>query len=416
MNTIYIQIASYRDPELLPTIKDCIQKSKYPYNLRFGICWQHSSEDVWDNLDEFKQDYRFAIDDVDYRDSKGVCWARNRVQQMYINEKYTLQIDSHHRFIQDWDEELIKMVEHLQSKGYEKPLLTGYVPSYNPEKDPEERVKEPWWMTFDRFIPEGAIFFLPATIPGWETMTEPIPSRFYSAHFCFTLGQFCEEVPHDPEYYFHGEEISIAVRAYTWGYDLFHPHKIVLWHEYTRRGRTKQWDDNKEWVDRNNKSHRRNRVLFSMDGECRCSINFGKYDFGKNRTLEDYERYSGINFKKRGIQQYTLDNKFAPNPIIEDAEEYNKSFLSIYKHCIDLSYNQVPEKDYDFWCVAFENFEGVTIHRQDENENDIKSKYKDPDGYVKIWRSFHTEEKPVKWIVWPYSKSKGWCEKITGNL
>jgi hypothetical protein len=85
-------------------------------------------------------------------------------------------------------------------------------------------------MVFDRFIPEGAVFFLPSSIPNWETLTEPIPSRFYSAHFCFTLGQFTKEVSHDPEFYFHGEEISIAVRAFTHGYDLFHPHKLVIWH------------------------------------------------------------------------------------------------------------------------------------------------------------------------------------------
>ena len=74
-----------------------------------------------------------------------------------------------------------------------------------------------------------------------------MPARFYSAHFCFAPGSFCLEVPHDPNYYFHGEEISVAVRAYTWGYDLFHPHKIICWHEYTRKNRTKQWDDDKEW-------------------------------------------------------------------------------------------------------------------------------------------------------------------------
>jgi hypothetical protein len=46
---IFVQIASYRDPELLPTIKECISKAKYPERLTFGICWQHSEDDEWDN-------------------------------------------------------------------------------------------------------------------------------------------------------------------------------------------------------------------------------------------------------------------------------------------------------------------------------------------------------------------------------
>ena len=29
-NTIFIQIASYRDPQLVPTIKDCLKNAKYP--------------------------------------------------------------------------------------------------------------------------------------------------------------------------------------------------------------------------------------------------------------------------------------------------------------------------------------------------------------------------------------------------
>ena len=57
-NTIFIQIASYRDPQLLLTLKDCIKNAKYPENLRFGIAWQHDSKDKWDNLGEYAKDKR----------------------------------------------------------------------------------------------------------------------------------------------------------------------------------------------------------------------------------------------------------------------------------------------------------------------------------------------------------------------
>ena len=416
MSKIFIQIASYRDPQLLPTLRDCIEKAKWPENLVFCIAWQHNPEDEWDNLNEYKDDPRFKIIDINYKDAQGACWARNQIQQRYDGEEYTLQLDSHHRFIENWDEELINMVLQLQDKGHAKPLLTAYISSFDPERDPDARVMEPWWMTFDRFIPEGAIFFLPATIPGWKDMTEPVPARFYSAHFCFTLGQFCKEVPHDPEYYFHGEEISIAVRAYTWGYDLFHPHKVVAWHEYTRKGRTKQWDDDPVWHEKNAKCHKKNRALFGMDNESRDGFSFKGYDFGTVRTLADYEKYSGISFKKRAIQRYTKDNKFAPNPIIEDYTDYENSFLSIFKHCIDIGYDRVPLNDYEFWAVIFENENGTNLYRLDALPNEIERMKNDPDGYCKVWREFETEKKPYKWVVWPFSTSQGWCEKIEGIL
>ena len=412
---IFIQIASYRDPQLIPTIEDCILKAKNPKKLVFSIAWQHSSEDKWDDLSLYKTDKRFKIVDIDYKNSNGACWARNQLQQNYDGEEYTLQLDSHHRFIQDWDVELINMYKQLQKKGHEKPLLTGYVSSFNPEKDPQERNMVPWKMNFDRFIPEGAVFFLPAAIDNFKELNEPIPARFYSAHFAFTTGDFVKEVPHDPNYYFHGEEISIAVRAYTWGYDLFHPHKIVVWHEYTRKGRTKQWDDDKNWVSKNVECHKRNRKLFGMDGEVK-DIDFGEFDFGKERTLSDYEKYSGLSFSKRGVQQYTLDNNLAPNPIIENPEQYEESFLTIFKHCIDIVPGQVPFDDYDFWVVAFENEKGDTIFRQDADTSEIQRLKNDPDGYYKIWRTFNIKDKPYKWVVWPHSISKDWCERLTGNL
>jgi len=413
---IFIQIASYRDPQLNLTIKDCIENSKHPKNLVFGITNQYHPDDNF-NIDEFQNDKRFRIENVLYSESKGACWARNLLQQRYGGETYTLQIDSHMRFAPNWDVEMIKMIKQLQKKGHKKPLLTGYVSSFDPDNDPEGRVQEPWRMSFDRFIPESPIFFLPEVIPNWKSLTEPIPSRFYSAHFCFTLGQFAYEVQHDKNYYFHGEEISIGVRAFTHGYDLFHIHKVLIWHEYTRKNRIKSWDDDKVWYEKNNNSHLRNKKLFSMDGEVYNSEEFGIYGFGTERTLKDYEQYSGVLFSKRAVQQYTIDKQYPPNPYTYNTEEeWLDSFTSVFKHCIDVSFSSVPETDYDFWVVAFHNEKDETLHRQDADVNEINRMKQDPDGYCKVWREFNTTEKPKYWVVWPHSLSKGWCERITGNL
>jgi glycosyltransferase involved in cell wall biosynthesis len=415
-DTIFVQIACYRDPQLVPTLKDMISMAKYPENLSFGICWQHAPQDEWDNLNEYKDDPRFRIIDVNYKDSQGVCWARNSVQTLYKKEKYTLQLDSHHRFVKDWDVELIDMLKGLQKEGYKKPLLTGYIPSFDPDNDPGARVQEPWKMNFDRFIPEGAVFFLPASFDSWDPKDKPLPGRFYSAHFAFSVGEFAVEVQHDPDYYFHGEEISIAVRAYTHGYDIFHPHKVVCWHEYTRKGRSKQWDDVSSWVQKNNECHLKNRKLFEMDGEKR-DVDFGKYGFGEVRTLRDYEKYSGLCFKKRAITKQVLDHLPPPDAMQNGSDEdFDKSLLSIFKHCIDIGYSQVPENDYDFWAVAFKDENGEDLYRKDADTNEIMSMKNDPDGYCKVWREFQTEKKPSSWLVWPHSKSKGWADPITGNL
>ena len=132
-NSIFVQIASYRDNQLIHTLHDMISNADHPENLKICIAWQHSQDDVWDNLDEYKDDPRFIILDIKHEDSKGVCWARNLTQQNYGNEEYTLQIDSHHRFVKNWDTECIKMLDQLKKKGHKKPLITSYIPSFNPE-------------------------------------------------------------------------------------------------------------------------------------------------------------------------------------------------------------------------------------------------------------------------------------------
>ena len=416
---IFIQIAAYRDPELIPTIKECLSNAKFPGNLVFSIAWQHSSGDAWDNLDAFANDPRFKIIDIDHKESRGACWARNRLQQQYDDEEYTLQLDSHHRFVENWDQELIAMFQQLKTKGHEKPLLTSYAPSFNPKNDPAGRTMAPYKMNFDKFIPEGAVFFLPATMDNHKTLTEPIPARFYSAHFAFTGGDFVKEVPHDPELYFHGEEISISVRAFTWGYDLFHPHKLILWHEYTRTNRVKHWDDDSQWHKKNTSSHLRNRKLFEMDG-LKKDIDFGPYDFGPKRTLAEYERYAGLSFKRRKAHKYTRAHKLPPIECEfndDDADDGSTDF----KHCIELKRDQFsktaePTTDYDFWAIIYEDALGTSLHRRDCRETEIRQWLNAADETIQLHCDFYAPTKPHKWIVWPHSKTQGWLQKMEKTL
>jgi hypothetical protein len=272
----------------------------------------------------------------------------------------------------------------------------------------------PYKMNFDKFIPEGAVFFLPATMDNCKTLTEPIPARFYSAHFAFTGGDFVKEVPHDPELYFHGEEISIAVRAFTWGYDLFHPHKLILWHEYTRSGRVKHWDDDSQWWKKNTSSHLRNRKLFEMDGLAK-DIDFGPYDFGPKRTLADYERYAGLSFKRRKAHIHTLAHKLPP--IECDFNDNDADDSTDFKHCIELNRDQFSKiNDYAFWAIIYEDALGTLLHRRDYSETDVRQHLNSTDETIQLHHEFYAPTKPHKWIVWPHSKTQGWLQKLEQRL
>jgi hypothetical protein len=409
---IFVQIASYRDPELVPTLDSLFSNATHPDRLVIAIVWQR---DETESLHHYTDHPQVKVVDIPYSESKGVCWARNKLKDLYNGEKYTLHLDSHHRFIKGWDEECINMLTRLQAKGHKKPLITSYLPSYNPATD--ERVYTPWKLAFQRFLPEGPAFPIPHTIDEYESLTEPIRGRFYSGHFAFTLGSFCKEVPHDPNLYFHGEEPSLAVRAYTWGYDIFYPHKVLAWHEYTREGKKKHWDDN-PWVDENNGSFKRYRKLMSMDGEKYDPQEFGIYGLGPIRSLGDYIRFTGVDVSRRTIQQYALDTKEPPGPTFSSEEEYKNSFLPFHKYVINLHKNDIEgPTDFDVWAIAIKDKDKNDIVRLDIGEEEINSIIAQMSGdWMHIWKEWYSTTPPAYWAVWPHSKTQGWLNLIERPL
>ena len=396
---IFVQIASYRDPELLPTIRDCINKAKHPENLTFGICWQR---DETESMEEFADDPRFTILEYHWSESKGLCWARSEIQKLWKGEEYTLQLDSHHRFIQDWD---IILIDMMKLTGSEKPILTSYASVYDPKTN-ELVTNEPYKMVADNFTPGGTILFRPHPIPDWETLDKPIPARFVSGHFFFTIGKHCEEYKYDPNIYFAGDEISLSIRSFTLGYDLFHPHINVVWHEYTREGRTKHWTDfneenqqkgivEKPWWQMDDESKRRLRHMLREEDN---DIDLGIYDLGNVRTHKDYELYAGIHFKKRKLHPDTIKGV---NPPINDYTDWHKLVEQEYEYDII-----IPESEnFKFIYIGFEDINGQVIHRKDMVRFQRNAKIK-----------FKSYDRPVKWVYWLHTHEGEWKNRLEFKL
>lgn len=359
---IFVGIASYRDSELLPTIRDCIAKAKYPDDLRFGICLQDEKPDIG----EFQDDKRFLVYFLPWEKAQGLGFARSKVQELYNGEDHYLQLDSHHRFTQDWDETLLKMVELTGSK---KPILGTYAGIYEPQNLAMKMDKTPCKMVADEFTPSGTIKFKPQYIQNWNDLSYPIPARFCSGHFTFTIGKFLEEYKFDPEIFFAGEEISMAIRGYTLGYDLFHPHRQVIYHEFLRKHRPKVWDDDSLWHKRDAISKKRIRQLLKEENN---GTDLGPYGLGTDRTHRDYELYAGINFAKRLLHP-DCTHGFDP-PTGADGSEIDPDLDSTY--------------------YALEDGSGNVLHKL----------YRLPGS------------SPLKVVKWERTKSKGWGKRTDTKL
>ncbi|MBP1749645.1 MAG: hypothetical protein H6Q52_2184 [Deltaproteobacteria bacterium] len=232
--------------------------------------------------------------DTDYRKSRGACWARHEAQKLYAGEDYVLQIDSHMRFVHGWDLICIDGIRHLQQRGNRKVIISNLMPSYEPEDDQNLPQR---YLTYKLgpFNEAGSIQLKASTVshPPRERFS---PGYSISAAFLFSIGDLYRDVIIDPDLYFEGEEISFAVRAYTHGYDIYHCHYPIVYHYYLRKPDRKHWDDHGDWGNRSVTAKERMRSLLMGTGEV---PDLGPYGLGAVRSLQDYERHAGVDFKDR---------------------------------------------------------------------------------------------------------------------
>ena len=417
--TIFVHLPSYRDPQLFPTIKSALENAKYPKRIHFGICRQFSEEDGFDNLDEYRNDKRFKIMDVPYKEAKGLPWARAIInEQLLTDEDYICQLDSHHRFEKNWDETLIDMHSGLEARGF-NPILAAYLPLYTPFNDPQGRTMEPWQQQFACFYPHGTIFIRPGLLHGWKDMTEPPMSRFLSGHFCFARSKWAKEIKHDPNIYFSGEELNLTVRSYTHGYDLFHPHKLVIWHSTMREERSGilKWDDDSKngvnWWKKQEDARKRIRVLLRTEED--PNIDLTGYDLGTIRSLRDYEKYAGFHFKTKSVQQYTLDNKYPPNPIIQNEELWLSSFAQSFYHLVTVTPHELHGKDYEHILVAFDDENGININSKYIKGEQLRAFIEDGKN-IHYEEFFLTSKTPKRMVAWGWSEARGWTERVEHKI
>lgn len=403
---IFVSIASYRDPQLVPTIEDCLKKAAFPERLHFGICWQHDEEE--DALPQ-TEDERFRVLDVHWRDSQGACWARAEIMKLWQGEEWFFQVDSHCRFAQDWDERLLQLVQELPS---EKPIISTYAASFTP--GPKELLLErPEQITFQSFTPEGIPQLKPSPLPLQRTQGY-VRARFLAAGFLFAPGSFVEQVPYDPDLYFLGEEVTMSVRAFSHGFDLFHPDQTIVWHDYIRQYARKHWGDHTEanqitrpWSERDEVS--RSKVQRLLRGE-----SVGAFGLGPLRTMQDYEDYAGVSFQLRKVQDYTSRGAEPPNPKLEQ-NWTDHVYQWIAKVTIDLQ--TLPEdalSDVTLWCIAIQDEEGQELYRRDLYPFDLSLGPEHQQIIVVI--EFPSGRVPSSWTVWPLSRTRGWLNKVGNRL
>ncbi len=314
---ILVQIPSYCDPELKNTVLSLKGMAAFPDRIKIAVCYQDDDAELLEWL--------FSVPGIKVKhypssEAPGTCAARYDCNKMLTDEDYVLHIDSHMRFSKNWD---LTLLDQFRKCNDEKAILTGYCQNYDKYSD------EPWdspvftdnaLKKIITLIPEGykrdAVTPLIGNVYRNCSDSFPVRGAIASGHFLFARSEVDRIVPFDPHMYFVGDELPMALRYFTHGYNLYHPGVNCVWHLYARpsvpkdRGNRHLWPENTEgrntlkfWIEK-----KRIMKLYGLEDN---DQNLSGFDLGNNRTLKEFEDFSGISFKERKIADFALKGDFS---------------------------------------------------------------------------------------------------------
>ena len=207
----------------------------------------------------------------------------------------------------------------------------------------------------------------------------------------------------------------MTVRAFTSGYDLFHPRRTVIWHDYIRESGIKHWEDHTvekrtkmDWSQQDLFS--KNRVMQLLSGQ-----RIHGFNLGTERTLQEYEAYAGISLTKRRVHDYTLRSEEPPNPPMESnwGTQTVTWMVRIAVPVQSLETDSIG--DSSLWYLGIHDEYGNEIYRGDLTRAEVQNLPKGQPEIILICE-FQSVTIPAAWTVWPVTHSRGWLNPLRGKL
>ena len=237
-NKIFISIACYRDKEIIPTIVSAYENAKSKEDLVFGVFLQISEEDeeIINIKNNTPKNANIQIIKKSNLQARGPVYARYIINKnLWKDEKYYLQIDSHTRFIENWDEIIKNMLHSLSPNS----IISTYPNGYYRNKSNLSKSTSVNVMKFKK-IKNGIPIFTSVR----KKLEKPKKNFFWAAGFSFCYSCIFNIVPFDPHLknLFWGEEFLMSARFYTHNIKIYTPNKNIIFTLWDRSYRPTFWE------------------------------------------------------------------------------------------------------------------------------------------------------------------------------
>lgn len=245
MAKIVVSIPSFCDPELVPTVDNLFNKASQPDRLIVVICHQNNQEELDNVQNVFKKHEKhnqIHLINIHFEQAKGPCFARFLIQnfckELDATGDYFLSIDSHMRFVNDWDELLIQQQKMCNT---EKAIISCYPGEYKTLMDIDIIIHQslPNLLTVDKFGSDRMLRLVGKK--QTQSVPKPIACNFIAAGFYFGPIDLITDCPYpvDYDFLFFGEELLMACLFFNKGYRIFCPTMNISYHLWERSHRTK---------------------------------------------------------------------------------------------------------------------------------------------------------------------------------
>lgn len=280
---------------------------------------------------------------VDAIDAKGPTWARAIGSMMVEDEEFCMQSDAHMDFLDDWDTGIMSMWAStnneyavLSTYVYDSAILPHIESSGGKGINGHHEASILCKLRFD------GMHDMPRVHDPKFMVNMPKPkltNMMFGAGFGFSKCHAERKVPYDPHlaFIFDGEEFSRAIRLWTWGYDIYSPHRVYIVHNYKvaqadPKRATWHFENRESKAVKNEEiknSVLRLQMLFgmprngSLHPEQDLLMQQSRYGLGDRRSLDQAILFSGVDTKRLTTHGDEMCGNLAYVPFVQHPWGHN---------------------------------------------------------------------------------------------
>ena len=385
--TIFVALASYRDYQCRDTLENMFIRARHPERLRVAVVDQRDLEtdpscvfprvpcirDPHQTLCKYSD--QIELYDMDRQFAIGPVFARHIAYRYYRGEYYAMQMDAQTTFVQDWDADIINQHE---STGNEMAVLShtpqDVIGSIDPQLGRALQTKRTI-MCETHYLAENYL-----ENDAWNLKDDvssergPILQPFWSAAFSFGRGHFAVNVPYDQymTFLFSEEEISIALRGFSIGYDFYSPARNVCFHTFANGENKKDrekvplfWENEKRYGE--DADHFRSRVKamigLSPEKNVHAWNHVGKelYGLGGARQVTKFFDLYGIDPLEKTHEHHLCD-------FVDDGTMHETFVKQLRSNGMGIDYSNIQYQFKDSRPIETNQINGNKQRKKDEEK------------------------------------------------